>query len=217
MTAAASKYSGGAPSIRNASGSCSGNSSATVLASHAAPVPSAISVNMLSFAVTIDVQPRTKNGHPHHSTTGVASSAWDHPNHTGPSQLRASSAGAISLIATARSGTDSAHAMTSLRRMSTSSGLGRSSGSTALGSRSMPHSGQLPGASRTTPGCIGHTNSVRAGAGACASSAMPHSGHSDGTSLRTSGWQGQVYTVAPPAPPPAARKAPAIDTGAVAA
>ena len=31
---------------------------------------------MLSFIVRTDAQPRTKNGHPAHSTTGVASASW---------------------------------------------------------------------------------------------------------------------------------------------
>jgi hypothetical protein len=39
------------------------------------PVPSAISVNMLSLRVTSDRQPRTKNGQPAQSTTGVASTS----------------------------------------------------------------------------------------------------------------------------------------------
>ena len=81
-----------------------GNSSANVLASHAAPVPVATRVNMLSLRVTSEIQPRTKNGHPHHSTTGVASTAWDQPYHTGPSQPDASSPGTISLIAITSTG-----------------------------------------------------------------------------------------------------------------
>ena len=35
-------------------------------------MPSAISVNMLRLRVTSDCQPRSKNGQPAHSTTGVA-------------------------------------------------------------------------------------------------------------------------------------------------
>ena len=37
------------------------------------PVPIAISVNMLRLRVTSDCQPRSKNGQPAQSTTGVAS------------------------------------------------------------------------------------------------------------------------------------------------
>ena len=170
-----------------------GNASASVLASQAAPVPTATSVNMLSLRVTSEVQARTKKGQPHHSTTGVASAACDHPYHVGPSQSRASSPGTISLIAITSTGRDRTQATARRRRMSASSGLGPSSGSAARGSRSMPHSGQLPGVLRTTVGCMGQTYSVRtAAAGICGSSAMPHSGQSAGPSLRTAGWQGQV-------------------------
>src|SRR5262245_20495674 len=73
MTAAASKYSGAAPaSSLNDGGSASGITVATIENSHALPVPSAISVNMLRLRLTSDCQPRTKNGHPAQSTTGVA-------------------------------------------------------------------------------------------------------------------------------------------------
>ena len=41
-------------------------------AATATPVPMAISVNMLRLRVRNDCQPRTKNGQPAHSTTGVA-------------------------------------------------------------------------------------------------------------------------------------------------
>ena len=39
-------------------------------------MPIAISVNMLRLRVTTDCQPRTKNGQPAHSTTGVANASW---------------------------------------------------------------------------------------------------------------------------------------------
>ena len=48
---------------------------ATTLNSQATPVPIAISVNMFRFMVRTDVQPRSKNGQPPHSTTGVASTS----------------------------------------------------------------------------------------------------------------------------------------------
>ena len=41
----------------------------------ATPVPSAISVNMLRLRVTSDCQPRSKNGQPAQSTTGVANAS----------------------------------------------------------------------------------------------------------------------------------------------
>ena len=46
---------------------------AKTLKPNAAAVPSAISVNMFRLRLTMDCQPRTKNGQPPHSTTGVAS------------------------------------------------------------------------------------------------------------------------------------------------
>ena len=49
---------------------------ATTLNSQATPVPIAIRVNMFSFMVRTEVQPRWKNGQPAHSTTGVASTSW---------------------------------------------------------------------------------------------------------------------------------------------
>ena len=39
-------------------------------------MPIAISVNMLRLRVSSDCQPRTKNGQPAHSTTGVANTSW---------------------------------------------------------------------------------------------------------------------------------------------
>ena len=79
ITAAASKYTATAPSMpRKASGKMPGARVATTLYSQATPVPIAISVNMLRLRVRSDAQPRTKNGHPAHSTTGVASTSWIH-------------------------------------------------------------------------------------------------------------------------------------------
>ena len=57
-------------------GRCPGATVATTLNSQATPVPIAISVNMFSLRVRTDVQPRTKNGQPAHSTTGVARTSW---------------------------------------------------------------------------------------------------------------------------------------------
>ena len=39
-------------------------------------MPIAISVNMLRLRVSSDCQPRTKNGQPAQSTTGVAKANW---------------------------------------------------------------------------------------------------------------------------------------------
>jgi hypothetical protein len=79
ITAAASKYNGGAPDpSANEGGRMPGAAVATTEKIQAAPVPSAMSVNMLRLRLRTDCQPRTKNGHPPHSTTGVASSSWPH-------------------------------------------------------------------------------------------------------------------------------------------
>src|SRR3974390_988164 len=76
MAAAASKYTSTAPSwLRNESGNKPGATVATTLYPHVTPVPIAISVNMFSFIVRAAAPPRTKNGHPAHNTTGVASTS----------------------------------------------------------------------------------------------------------------------------------------------
>ena len=53
-------------------GKICGNNKATTLYTQATETPSAIRVNILRFQVRTDCQPRTKNGHPPHNTTGVA-------------------------------------------------------------------------------------------------------------------------------------------------
>src|ERR1019366_7039111 len=66
--------------LRNDAGKICGNKVATTLKRYATPVPMAISVNMLVLRFTTDVHPRWKNGQPHHSTAGVASSSSSHGN-----------------------------------------------------------------------------------------------------------------------------------------
>ena len=155
ITAAASKYTGGTPPWRIACGSASGNSTAKTLYANAAPVPSAMSVNMFRLRVTSDCQPRTKNGQPPHSTTGVDRTSWLQSHAVGPSA--ATSPGAsISPIASARTGTVRARLTQKRRVMSTSSWFGPSSAVTSSGSSAMPHLGQLPGPTWRTSGCMGH-------------------------------------------------------------
>ena len=73
MVAAASKYAGLVPSAaRTAGGKKFGPNTARRLYPSATPVPMAIKVNMLRERIATDRQPRTKNGHPAHDTTGVA-------------------------------------------------------------------------------------------------------------------------------------------------
>jgi hypothetical protein len=57
-------------------GRAPGNSKATTLKAKAAPVPIAISENMFKLRFFTDASARTKNGHPAHSTTGVARTIW---------------------------------------------------------------------------------------------------------------------------------------------
>ena len=110
---------------------------------------------MFRLRVTIDCQPRTKNGHPPHSTTGADRSSCVHSRAVGGS-VAASSGAAISAVASANTGRVSARLTQKRRVMSTSSGLGPSSAAVAAtGSSAMPHFGQLPGPIWRTSGCIG--------------------------------------------------------------
>ncbi len=106
---------------------------------------------MLRRRFTSDAQPRTKNGQPPQSTTGVASASWS--QHAGAAMRRA--APDISAIASAKSGSVSTALTAKRRLMSTSSALSSSSAPSSIGSSAMPQIGQLPGASRTISGCIG--------------------------------------------------------------
>ena len=73
ITAAASKYTATAPPLmRNAAGNIWGARVAMTLYTQATPVPIAMRVNIFRLRVMSEFQPRTKNGHPPQSTTGVA-------------------------------------------------------------------------------------------------------------------------------------------------
>src|ERR1039458_10159218 len=153
----------------------------------------AISVNMLVLRFTTDVHPRWKNGQPHHSTAGVASSSSSHgnPQFHGDDM---NTCGEIMLpMAIASNGAVSARLIQNRRVMSRSSGLS-SSTVTVRGSSAMPQIGQLPGSARTTSGCIGHVYSllVLGSAGDSGSSAIPHLGQGPGPTCRTSGHIGQT-------------------------
>src|SRR5438874_1743394 len=122
-------------------------------------MPIAISVNMFGLARTTDSQPRAKNGQPPHSTTGVASASWRRATTRGSIACGA----AMPPIARPRSGRVSSALHTRRRVIAASSGLSPSA-LTARGSSAMPHTGQEPGSSRTTSGCIGQTYSPAPGA-----------------------------------------------------
>lgn len=102
-------------------------------------MPIATSVNMLRLRVTIDCQPRTKNGQPAHSTTGSDSTSSIHdcvPMSNQPSRWP----NMASTVTTAVSG--SVHQK---RRRKSRSSLSSSSSVGISGSRAMPQIGQLPG------------------------------------------------------------------------
>ena len=111
---------------------------------------------MLRLRVTMDRQPRTKNGQPPHSTTGADSRSCVHRLAVGFSP--AANVGAtISTVASPKIGSVSARLTQKRRVMPTSSALGPSSAAvTSRGSSAMPHFGQLPGPTCRTSGCIGH-------------------------------------------------------------
>ena len=156
-------------------------------------MPIAINVNMLRRIVTSERQPRTKNGAPPHRMTGLASTSWAQGSARAAAAPTSITPGAISTMAIAISGTDSARLTQNRRVMSSSSGSGGSTALTVRGSSAMPQIGHAPGSAWTTSGCIEQVYStVSAGAGApMASSAMPQSGQAPGPSARTSGCIGQ--------------------------
>ena len=156
ITAAASKYTGGAPPWRTPWGKAPGASTAKTLQPNAAAVPRAISVNMFRLRVTRDCQPRTKKGQPPHSTTGAASTSWIQSAAAG--SIRRVRAGAIiSPMENAKTGTVRTRLTQNRRVMSTSSGLGPSSAASgSSGSSAMPHLGQGPGPTWRISGCMGH-------------------------------------------------------------
>src|SRR5580704_10456403 len=109
-------------------------------------------VNMFRLRWTIEAQPRSKKGHPPHSTTGVASANSTHPN-IGPG-LRPENM-------MASSGTVSAAPIHRRRVILFSSGL-VSPAVTVSGSSAMPQMGQAPGPGRTISGCMGQVYSADA-------------------------------------------------------
>ena len=140
-----------------ARGKQAGASVAATLNAYAAPTPSAISVNM--FGLPVDDRlptPRSKNGQPAQSTTGVASdeadpvghadvepmpSAWaeQHVRHRERRTPAGSAPRRSRTAASCRPARDSAPRRAVIVR----------------GSSAMPQIGHAPGSSRTISGCIG--------------------------------------------------------------
>ena len=119
-----------------------------------------MSVNMFRCRLTSEAQPRTKNGQPPHSTTGLASTNWPHVIAAGGITCISGCPGITSASITTRIGAVSTSDHVNRRVMSSSSGL-RSSSVTVRGSSAIPQMGHAPGASRTISGCIGQVQSVR--------------------------------------------------------
>ena len=148
---------------------------------------------MFGLRLTIEAQPRSKNGRPAQSTTGTAQASWIQFE-TVRLNGSADAPAIISVIARANTGSPMAAAIRNRRVMSASSGWGASSCVTARGSSAMPHAGHGPGSARTNSGCIGQVYSTAAGGAAAnsGSSAMPQLGQGTGSVSRTSGHIGQT-------------------------
>ena len=146
--------------LRDDAGNICGNRVATTLKRYATPVPMAISVNMLALRFTSDAHPRWKNGQPHHSTTGVASSSSSQGKRRGRSNGNANAMNACGHnmlpMAIASKGAVSVRPTQKRRVILRSSGFS-SSTVTVSGSSAMPHLGQGPGPVWRTSGHIGQT------------------------------------------------------------
>ena len=154
ITAAASKYSGAMPAILNACGKNWGNSSATKLNKYAAAVPMPIRLNILRWPVLKDATARSKNGQPAHSTTGVARPNCSQLKMFMPKTSCRCIPGSISAMVINKSGKLST-TLNLKRRVISLSSLVSSSALASLGSKAMPHLGQVPGPTCSTSGCIG--------------------------------------------------------------
>src|ERR1035437_4006948 len=150
---------------------------------------------MLRLRCTTDCQPLTKNGNPHHRTTGVARAHSIHAHTLAENRCCIGMEGRNAETMRASIGTARATLIHSRLVISVSSGL-VSSAVTCRGSSAIPQMGHEPGASRTISGCIGQVYSVPfvSGLTVAGSSAMPHFGQLPGPVCFTSGCMGQVYS-----------------------
>src|ERR1035437_11090391 len=144
----------------------------------------------------MDCQPLTKNGNPHHRTTGVARANSIHAHTLAENKCCIGMECRNAETMSASIGTARATLIHSRLVISASSGL-ESSAVTSRGSSAMPHMGHEPGASRTISGCIGQVYSVPfvGGFTVAGSSAMPHFGQLPGPGCLISGCMGQVYSL----------------------
>src|SRR5438477_10956575 len=114
---------------------------------------------MLRRRVTNDLHPRSKSGHPPHSTTGVANNNCNHAL-----RFAALASGlmlSISAIAWAMNGTARIKLTQNRRLMSFNSAVSSAAGAaeTANGSSAIPQIGHAPGLSLRTSGCMGQVYS----------------------------------------------------------
>src|SRR5229473_2572697 len=139
---------------------------------------------MLRLRFTMDCQARTKKGQPPQSTTGDAKANCIHDQTVIDANRPKGAPGMNSLIPIANKGTARTTLTRKRRRISTSSWFSSSLRETVRGSSVIPQIGQLPGASRTICGCIGHVYSIfDCGAVTLTgSTAMPHLGQGPGLS-----------------------------------
>ena len=113
------------------------------LYSQAAPVPMAIRVNMFRLRRKMEFQPRWKNGHPAHSTTGVASSNCTQLETCG--DIRLSVWKKWLLISRIKTGSANINPSQKRRFISSSSAEGSLSAVISSGSSAIPQIGQSPG------------------------------------------------------------------------
>src|SRR4249920_2223958 len=122
-----------------------------------------ISVNMFGLALTNDAHMRSKNGRPHHRTTGIASANPTQLKTPAPGRCISAPPDTMSPIVSRKTGAPSTTPIQKRRVMSTSSGFGASASAprfVIIGSSAMPHFGHAPGLSLTTSGCMGHVYRV---------------------------------------------------------
>ena len=113
----------------------------------------AIRVNMLRFRVSSDLQARSKNGQPDHSTTGLARTNCTQLD---VCSLQGNRRAAMWLpISSPNTGAASTRPIQKRRLMSPSSAFGPVSPVAVTGSRAMPQIGHGPGPTWRIWGCMG--------------------------------------------------------------
>src|ERR1700680_4393716 len=119
-----------------------------------------MSVNIFKPRWMTDCHPRTKNGQPAHSTTGVVRTKSNHCQARGeahsPSDAKKVPLFAMVITST---GTVRTTLIQNRRVIYASSGFFSSSRLIVRGSRAMPHLGHDPGLFVTISGCMGHVYS----------------------------------------------------------